>query len=469
MSRSLSLALALALVGCTTDIALTNIKDAAEGDVDSDVLDSDTDADPVDTEIDPTTEETVDPGEPDINVYPPLIDFGTWVPNCESDPETFVIENLGDADLTVSEITLKGVGQIAFSKTGEPAVLAPNESMEVQVVFTPHRVAEYEFPYAEIISDDPDEGQSQVDLRGEGNHNGTAVDEFLQEPADAVDVLFSIDYSGSMSGDIQALGQAFPTFIASFVNLGLDYRIAIVTADPDCPAFQGPIITPQSADPEGEFIRQTTLGSTCGGEAAFGASMNALSSPYIDNQNANFLRADANLAVVAISDEPEQTESGGGLLGLQRLPVSSYVNFLSGLKGGNLAKVSFSGIVLPRNTGLFSVCGGPFGGAPRYHDAINRTGGVFGNLCQLNLDPFLQHVSLVAAGVGSTYVLSNTPLSTNPGDIVVEINGSPVAQDSVNGFSYDASTNTVELHGNSIPGGGDTVRVSYPAEGSCSL
>jgi hypothetical protein len=448
-------------VACETD--LSSKISVAEPDSDTDgasVVDTDVEEEDTDVEEDPGP-------SPEIEVTPTEILFGTWVPECESDPFSFFIKNLGEADLDVSSIELRGVGQLAFAADTTSVTLAPLETKEVQLVFTPERIATYE-PFLNVNSNDPDEPTVRVDLSGNGAFAGEHVDVFFQEPADAVDVLWSIDYSGSMSSDIQALGQSFDTFINQFVALGLDFHIAVITADPDCPEFQGPVITPQTPDPVGEFIRQTSLGG-CSGEAAFGASMNALDPAMLATTNTNFLRTDANLAVVAISDEPEQTEGGGGgLFGINRLSVSAYVNFLNGVKAGNPGKVSFSGIVAPRNTSIF---GGIFGGcdivqaAPRYHDAIQRTGGVFGNLCQLDLDPFLTHLAFVAAGIDSRFPLSKDPRTSQP--ITVTVGGVTIAENGTNGYTYDAATNEIILHGNAVPDAGEPIEVIYTADASC--
>lgn len=425
----------------------------------------------------PTVVEPIDtePLPPVIQVTPTSLEFGSWLRGCPSTPQTVLIENIGGSDLRVEDLTIEGQGVAAFRLNGRRGVLAPGESMEARLTFTPGRLATFNQAWVEVSSDDPANPSVRVDLLGEGAEVALHQDSFVQNPAAAVDVLFSIDNSGSMSNDIQALGASFDTFINSFVSLGLDYHIAVMTADPDCPNFLGPVITTQTADPHAEFIRQATSG-TCGGEAAFGATMNALSPAQLNGNNAGFLRTDANLAIVALSDEPEQTESGGGLFGCDPpvftngcMPVGTYVNFLYGLKGGDPSKVTFSGIVAPRNTSLL----GAFGGcdiafpAPRYHSAISLTGGAFGNLCQLDLDPFLNHLSLVVAGVNSVFNLSLPPESTAPADLLVEVNGVAIQPGQNNGYTYDATNNAVELHGSAVPQAGQVVSISYQAEGSC--
>ncbi len=455
--------LALIAAGCTPDVQIADKVQPGEADTDA-----------VDTDV--VEEEIEEAGPaPDIEVTPANIDFGGWLPECPSTPYSIFISNVGDADLEVSEIEFRGLGQNSFLASETAGTIAPGDTLEVEIVFTPVRIDAYENPWVEVISNDPDEPSSRVDLRGEGATLALHTDRFIQEPADAVDVLFSIDHSGSMSSDIVALGNSFGTFIQSFVSLGLDFHIAVITADPDCPEFMGPVITSATADPVAEFQRQTREGSSCGGEAAFGASMNALAPAMLAGPNAGFLRTDANLAVVGISDEPEQTERANpGFFGCDPpfisngcISVSSYVNFLVNLKASNPGKVTFSGVVAPRNASIL----GAFGGcdiafpAPRYHEAIRRTGGVPGDLCALDLNPFLNHLSLVAAGLDGNFGLSRTPDNYN--DITVEVGGVEVQESLVNGYQYDPTTNTITLYGDALPESGEEVVVIYPAETSC--
>ncbi len=409
---------------------------------------------------------------PDIEVTPSLLDFGAWKPSCTSDPQTVQITNVGVSDLTLTGLEVKGGGKLSFELLDQPTTVLAGASVEVPVVFSPKGEAVYDAARLEIASDDPDEPIVDVDLLGEGGHITTVRDEFLQQAADEVDVLFSIDYSGSMSDDIRALGNAFDTFITAFVQLGLDYHIAVITADPDCPEFQGPVITPATADAKAEFIAQTSKGG-CFAEAGFGATMNALQPAMLAGTNQDFLRDSANLAVVVISDEPEQTEAPNAILPCEPpisaagcLGVQTYVNFLVGLKQNNPGKVTFSGVVGPnRNSFGLGQCDINFA-ARRYHNAISQTNGVWGNLCQLDLQTFLTHLASAAGGVSSTFGLSATPEAN---DFEVLVDGQPVPNSPTNGWTYDQASNTITLNGSASPGPGQVVSVAYPAQAACDL
>ncbi len=431
--------LALLFVGaCAPDITLVPKDDDPEDPVDSDPA--------------------VEIGQPDIEIDKKELRFGAALPGCDAPDQVFVITNVGDADLAVKELKLRGPDSAVYVIRDSPRTLKPGGSLEVAVGFTPAALQKYGDALIEVNSNDPDEASVRVDLEGAGDEFAYIEEIFEQGIAGPVDVLFSIDYSGSMSTEISALGNKFQTFITSFQNLGLDYQIAVITADPSCATFQGTekIITPQSADPVAAFLNATS-GSGCGGEAAFGASKNALTSPLIDNENKGFLRADATLAVVALSDEPEQSGQS----------ANQYVNWLASLKGGDASKVSFSGIVGPDGTGIFPVCRGEVERAPEYHKAIRQSGGVWGNICNLDLVPFLTHLSYVAAGLNFSFELANVPSSSSPSAITVTIDGVVIPYGRVNGWVFDEDTNSVELFGTAIPEPGASIVVAYPYDSGC--
>lgn len=428
----------LLLAGCAQEYAIGS-KDDDPGDP--------VDSDPV-----------VEIGQPDIEVDKKELRFGAALPDCPAPEQVFTVTNVGDADLVIKEFKLRGPDQAVYEVLDNPKTLKPAASMDVAVGFTPLDIRKYGDALVEIASNDPDEPTVRVELEGSGDEVAYREEVFEQGEGGAVDVLFSIDYSGSMSSEIAALGSKFRTFIQSFQNLGLDYQIAVITADETCAEFRGSekVITPQTADPEAAFL-DATSGASCGGEAAFGASKAALTAPLINGPNKDFLRTDANLAIVALSDEPEQ--SG--------LSPQQYVNWLASLKGGDMNKVSFSGVVGPDGSGIFPVCRGEVERAPQYHQAIRLSRGVWGDICNLDLVPFLTHLSYVAAGLDFAFELTETPTAFTPGAITVTVDGVPVPYGILNGWTYDQATNSVQLHGSAIPDPGASIVITYPYDGGC--
>lgn len=390
--------------------------------------------------------------QPDIEVTPALLAFGELPPDCPAADQDVTVKNVGEGDLVIDGISLKGPNRAPYTLRASPTTLAPGESLVLTVGFQALAVEDYGDAHIEVSSNDPDEAVARVELDAVGSIAAFKKDQFIQEEGGGVDVLFTIDYSGSMSEELQALQNTFDAFITNFVALGLDYHIAVTTADEFDATFRGPVIDPNTPDPVGEFVRQTSIGGG-GGEMPYAASKNALTAPLVTAENAGFLRPDATLAIVAVSDE----------IGDDTMSALDYVRWLKSLKA-DPTMVSFSGVV-PPETG-FGCIAAPLP-SKNYHTAIRQTGGVWGNICNLNFRPFLSYLSYVAAGLEFRFTLSDTPTSTNPSAFTVTVDGVPLPFDSIAGWTYDAATNSVELHGDGIPDPGSAVEVRYPYDPGC--
>ena len=118
-------------------------------------------------------------GEPNINVDPVSIDFGTINIGEQSEVQTVTISNTGDQTLHISDIAFAGlsasinykldlnVGTLACT-TRSPNIIA-NSSCTFGVIFKPAESGQISAQIL-ITSDDPDEASVTVNLTGFGNH-----------------------------------------------------------------------------------------------------------------------------------------------------------------------------------------------------------------------------------------------------------------------------------------------------------
>ncbi|MCB9680872.1 MAG: hypothetical protein H6733_05310 [Alphaproteobacteria bacterium] len=435
-------------------------------------IDKPDDSPPLDT-ID--TDPAIPVSQPDIEVTPAELRFGSLPPDCAAQDQLVTIKNVGEATLEVTEVALKGLGNEVFTLSDAgPYTLEPDDEVTVTVGFTPSDYVAYDRVKVRVTSNAPGEEQIDVPALGEGSTYTVAEEAFVQEQAGSVDVLWIIDNSESMSTELNDLANAMNTFIQSFVNLGLDFQIGVTTTDMSATGAQGrmlgPIITNATANPVQAFRTQTNQGAAgSADEMGLDASKTALTAPRINQSpNSDLIRADATLSVVVISDEDDYSS----------VTTQNYSNWLRGMKS-DPDDVSFSGMVGPASGGL-SACGGitsptSASAAPRYHQVINATNGVWANFCQFDIHPFLTHLSFVAAGLEFRFQLQNTPLtfaadraSTPEIDgIRVEVDGTLIPYDPVNGWTFDTATNAVEMHGTAIPSPGQTTIISYPQAGTC--
>lgn len=110
---------------------------------------------------------------PDIDVAPLALDFGL-LGQGEERTQTFTVTNIGNSDLTVTDLGLEGDGfELRVDVTD--FVLAPGASQDVEVAFTP--VGSSELGAVTVFSNDPEDGAVEVDLFGAG-----AVPDLVLDP-----------------------------------------------------------------------------------------------------------------------------------------------------------------------------------------------------------------------------------------------------------------------------------------------
>jgi len=408
------------------------------------------------------------PGDqPDIQVEPSTLDFGSVLRNCPSAPQTVTVTNIGAAILDVTDLALDN-SKFSIDWDGAAFQLAPGESRDFQVGFTPDAYMAYTTDLL-VDSSDPDQPQVTVPAQGAGDETALFEEGFTQEFYSSVDVLWVVDNSGSMDQELNQVQLNFESFIEQFVALGLDYHLAVITTDMDSPAFQGRfqggVISPDDADPVSEFLAATNQGASgSGDERSMDAIQTALTEPLLSGGNAGFLRDDAALATIVLSDENDSS----------RIMDGSFQSWLQGLKADS-AQVSFNAIVgdPTSSTRWLGGCSNWVGSellqadaGDRYVDMANATGGIWRSICYENYDETLAHISLSSAGMVTTYQLSQMP--TNFGLIQVYVNDVQYYYSLTDGWMYNSDDNSITFHGSALPGPGDRVVIQYPIDGECN-
>ncbi len=106
-----------------------------------------------------------EPGVPSLAVVPPALEWGRLRSN-ERETRSFVVRNIGDTVVTVSDVEIVGVP--SYTVVGDRAFLVPQgEEVEVTIAFSPTAVSND--AVAIVHSDDPDEPTSFVQLSGIGS------------------------------------------------------------------------------------------------------------------------------------------------------------------------------------------------------------------------------------------------------------------------------------------------------------
>jgi hypothetical protein len=158
---------------------------------------------------------------PDIDVQPPLLDFGT-VPRFQTQTLTATLRNEGFADLIVENIVTSPGGDFAIVQpTSLPLTLAPSAEAELTVAYTPTGCARDE-DRVQIFSNDLDETPFEVTVRG--RPPGPAVD------ADPATVSFGAVNLGTPASQIvtvKNVGTTDLTISSIFLGIGSDPAFTI--------------------------------------------------------------------------------------------------------------------------------------------------------------------------------------------------------------------------------------------------
>jgi hypothetical protein len=269
------------------------------------------------------------------------------------------------------------------------------------------------------------------------------VDSWTLTQSGGVDVLFFGDTSGSMSEELQTLSDEILTFMSRLDHRVGDWQLLAVTGPEGC-GLHGVI---GAADPDAELLFTEAISTPPGmdlvDEWGLYSISAALQQTGPGDCNEGFLREDALLHVIFVSDEDDN--SPGWDAGNSDYWMDYLDQFIA-IKG-EPDQVLLSGITGPSPNG----CEGADPGTG-YNDAVLWTGGELLSIC----DEWSAEVDILAdAGLlhQSEFYLSERPISAT---LTVTINGHVIPA----GWTYDADSDSVVFHGGA-PRTGDQVEISY--------
>lgn len=318
----------------------------------------------------------------------------------------------------------------------------------------------------------------------------STIDTFYQNPTDAVDVLWVIDNSLSMADEQAEVADKFSQFISGIEESQLDFHIGVVTTDMSSPDGRGqligdpPYLTNDTKDYEALFAERVQVGvDGSDREKGIDAAYTALTEPLRSGANAGFLRSDAILSIIYVSDENDCTDRGA-LDGYsdalscyehsdELYPLRDLIEEHESLKDNN-DRILISAIVGPE---VGQNCDGAVPGF-RYQTMARAFGGLDASICQASFASIMTELGLQASGVMSAFQLSYDAVedtlevyinSTDvPGEVVELADPDAgdhtwvqVTQGDANGWSYDAEYAIIRFHGSAIPPRDAIIKVSY--------
>lgn len=418
-----------------------------------------------------------------LEIDPHQLSYGTVGLACHPPTRSVNVRNTCGTSVEIRRAYV-GAGatdQFRLASGGSSRTLAPGEQVRLDVTYEPTEEGVDAAPlYVETsVSSSP----FLVGLDGRASLRPMRSDTFEQPFEEMVDVLIVMDNSGSMMDIQDFIGGNFERFMSGALSRGIDFQIAVTTTGlwgyrggwSECPGgvdggeagrffpvdnSRPRILTPTTPGLIEAFDYNVHVGICHWWEEGLEAARLALSPPLINNEtapnhpepndgNAGFLREEARLVVIYISDEEDHGTAS----------PQTYVDHLRSLKPGRPDLVRAHAIV------GFPSC--PLSPSPghRYMEVVNAMGGVIEDVCNPDWGGVLDRISEETFDPQTVYPISEMP---DGRDISVSIDGvpvDPVAPDGSRVWRFDPTIGdygAVVFEEGHAPGPGTTVVVTYP-------
>lgn len=368
---------------------------------------------------------------------------------CEEKAE-IEITNVGNVDLEITNFVHSAttpVDTTYFTEETLPIVIPPMEVKTITVTYIPTDLVA-DGSSINTYSNDPLSPILSILQDGTAIFAESFTETHTQEEIVKSDIIFIVDNSGSMFSYQTAVASNMSTFMNVFATLGIDYQIGVITTDKAY--FLGSVITPNSTDPVGELAYQ--IGTAAG---IYGSGMErGLQMSYDVTQagedagpNSSFLRADALLVLVYISDERDWSSGNW----------TDYANYFNQLKGDPSMVLSHAVIGdYPSGCTWIDPATGyqrmvQFGAG--YYDISQYYGGMTYSLCSTDWGQQMQSMALNSVAVFE-YPLENEGVIEGSISVTVEGQSNSV-------WSYNSDTNAVSFPQTDAPGEGEEIEITY--------
>lgn len=407
-------------------------------------------------------------------VAPGAVDFGSTVEGCGIAAQNVYAVNQCPYPVTVTSAGTSGA-PFSIGPLPVPRAIAPNTSLAIPVEYSPTAPGD-DVGQVYVAST-----ESPTPLRAGatgGSQPATTILDQWDQSTPKVDLLMVIDNSGSMAAEQLALAQNLDSLWNRIALADADFHIAVTTSGmqpytsgwTECPggadggeagrffpvdASRPRILTPTTANVRDTLAANTAVG-TCHWDERFlqpavaaltaplSTSTKAPGTPFPSDGNAGFLRDDARLAILVVTDTDDDDKL------TNPPPVAGYVDQLVQVKHGARDLVSFAAVV------PLSACPNAESyPTPRFVEAARELNGQLFDACDLP-----DFGAVLSAAVGSVMLpLTSFPLSATPRDpsaIEVAVNGVAAT-----GWSYDAATNRIVFQPSAAPPPGSHITARY--------
>jgi hypothetical protein len=396
---------------------------------------------------------------PELRVEPSELSLGpTWI-GCEASAR-LTLYNAGNEGLLINAVDFEAASDELILELAEvtngplPWSLASGADLDLGVVTHNPVDARSDAAFLIVGSSDSRVEDLRVDVGAEALAWAEATDGFTV-PTGVVDVVLAVDRSDSMNTHLAAVRAALPSLVAGLADRGLDLHLAVVVDDDGCvngalPMLDGGETSGETTSALEDMLAPDGTGALT--ERAFLLLQAAFSNDNLEPGGCNegLLRAVSALHLIGVSDEPEQSPG-------------SWTEHLTSLR---TLRADPDQLVLHAIAGDDAGCGE--GAFDDFTDAVDATGGSLVSLCSDDLELELDGMAAAIASVSGDpesegpYTLLQVPVAAS---IELRVDGSTQLE----GWSFDAASNSVSFDPAHAPGPGSELLVSYAVQpGDCT-
>jgi hypothetical protein len=279
-----------------------------------------------------------------------------------------------------------------------------------------------------------------------------------------VDIIIISDRSQTMEKYRQRLASEVPAMLAKLDSRGIDYHIAVISMDMSSSGDGGRFLgspryltrfTPNLGSLLQSRIRESRLSSPI--ERGLDSLKAVLQPSYLSGDGSGFLRDDALLAILAISDEDDYGVSA----------PSVYMEHLNALKpptvSGGQPNWIYNFIGVLSLTGNCATIEDFIDVGIKHLALVKASKGIAASICDSTLKEAVENIDKRLIEILSEQFLSRRPVVST---LRVLVNSNEVPRSTLNGWEYFADTNSIRFFGNYQPNPNDVVTVNFtPAEG----
>ncbi|MBK7857587.1 MAG: choice-of-anchor D domain-containing protein [Archangiaceae bacterium] len=429
-----------------------------------------------------------------LTIAPSDLDFGTVKKGCASQRRTFTVYNTCQAAVTLNGWSVSaGAGQPAGGPDCPGTSACPEFAFDGAAPVAPGAMllagatmpTTFGLRYHPLdlgkdmgaVTLDVTQNGTRVDqlitLTGVGDNAGLNTDVFSQDPRPKADILWVIDSSCSMRDEQLYLSQNFAatiTYANSAVPGGIDYQMGVIDSDPNTATgghLRGDPLNPKvlrfnTPNVEPLFRAKVQVGTAGSGNEHFAdVAVRALTAPLVNTDNAGFLRPDAVLAVIAVTDAGDQSQ----------LPTSVLMGLLRNIKGASKPNLFSYNVIGPFTPSVPPGCEyDDYVDTTLHNDLVTAFNGKTGQICATQSSPqtewaqTLTAIGTTAFGYRDRFFLSSLPDMSQVPVFTVQLDGINVPPTDTTGslvWSYDLTTNSVKFTAQFVPEPGQALTIAY--------